>query len=676
MPLSFPMPLFFPIPRTVVLAFVFLSLAIMESPLAHAQTSGVELKSSLPFARARFVVAPRIFLPHSPDRSFIGPGTFAFENGDVMMAAPWGRPPTNFEQLAATHPVPPYYRSRDGGRTWESMGRIRMEWKMPGMISDGGISFLRLQDGRLALLTHRHVAGLHGGGLPAIAFSHDDGETWSPAQIVGEPEGVWYVMNDRLRQMRRGRLLVPAARRIQGTSGYIEGDRTVALCFFSDDGGLTWKRSRLPASRDDLRGMAEPAVAEVGGGRLLMLARTGSGSLFASESIDGGDSWSQPRPTSLISACSSLTLNTLPDGRLIVFYNHVEPLARGAFFPRTPLCYAVSSDEGKSWGPPVIIDDDGVAAKDRQNIYPSAAFTAEGMVLVWSSHQADPRGSFAGQYNPRIGGGKCAVLAYPDPPSRPSTEAWKPATSGVLRILPLGDSITRGSYLLKYQDGPYAGQLMGIASPEGGGYRKPLQDRLRRAGIPFDFVGELNYYAHGTAGRAAPGFDPHHQGLAGFSNRKILDGGVVPTPKDVLAALGRTTVSVRGIRDVLESYRPDIVLLMSGANRFDADSRDVLVRTIGEQSHAILLVATLTPQTAPRAGWEGVAEYNRSLRSLVAARRAAGQRVALVDVHAALSKEDLLPDGVHPNLAAMEKIAEAWFRAIADYLGQGAPSHP
>jgi len=30
--------------------------------------------------------------------------------------------------------------------------RINMAWKLPGMISDGGISFLRLQDGRLALL--------------------------------------------------------------------------------------------------------------------------------------------------------------------------------------------------------------------------------------------------------------------------------------------------------------------------------------------------------------------------------------------------------------------------------------------------------------------------------------------------------------------------------------------
>jgi len=365
--------------------------------------------------RARYLAAPTVFVAHNAQRSFIGPGSIALPNGDLLMVAPWGRPPTDFAQLAAQFPVPPEYRSRDGGRTWQSHRRLAMPWALPGMISDGGFSFLRLHDGRLALAAHRHVSGLHGGGLPVFALSSDDGEQWTAARLIGEPEGVWYVMNDRLIQLATGRLVLPVSHMPQGLGTY-EGDRNLGLCFFSDDLGVTWQRSRVPARLDDTRGMAEPAVAEVAQGRLLMLARTGSGSHHAAWSSDGGDTWSAPVPTSLRAACSPLTLRTLPDRRLIVFYNPAEPLRPGAFFPRTPLAYAVSADGGQSWGEPVLVDEAGSALLDRQNIYPTVSFTPEGMAVVYSTHVADPKGSFGGSHAHHWPdcGGKCALLAYPD----------------------------------------------------------------------------------------------------------------------------------------------------------------------------------------------------------------------------------------------------------------------
>jgi len=405
---------------------------LMKSVLTFSILLLATLLGALPAAeKAKFIVEPEIFIHHTPERSFIGPGMIALENGDLLMAAPWGRPPTNFEQLAAKFPVPMLYRSTDGGRTWKEQGRMKMEWSLPGMVSDGGVTFLRMKDGRLAALLPRHVQGQRGGGLPVITFSKDDGSTWTSARLIGEAEGAWYVMNDRLIQLRSGRLLVPVAHMPQAP-GLCEGDRNQSLCFFSDDGGETWRRSREPAKLDDARGMQEPCVAEGEGGRVLMLSRTGSGFIFASRSDDGGDTWSKPEPTTLVSACSSLTLKTLPDGRLIAFYNHAAPIKAGAFFPRTPLCYAVSGDGGKTWSAPVIVDDEGVANKERQNIYPSACLTKGGMVVMWSTHGADPKGSFAGQYDANIGGGKRAILALPakvpssppvSPPARQTLKA-------------------------------------------------------------------------------------------------------------------------------------------------------------------------------------------------------------------------------------------------------------
>lgn len=253
--------------------------------------------------------------------------------------------------------------------------------------------------------------------------------------------------------------------------------------------------------------------------------------------------------------------------------------------------------------------------------------------------------------------GQVLEAGKPNTANESKTAAASPAKP--LRILPVGDSITRGSYLPRKD-----ANAAGLPYPLGGGWRKPLQDQLRAAGIPFDFVGELRYAAFGKDGIVDPSFDPDHHGLAGFGNNGILNGGKVPTPPAVLAALGVKEVSVPGIKDVLKRHQPDVILLMSGANGFDAPARDHLIRAIGETSTAHLFVATILPLKAPRAGWEKVDAYNASLPAIVAAQKAAGRRITLVDMHAALKTDDILPDGVHPSQAGMDKMAATWFSAL------------
>jgi hypothetical protein len=52
--------------------------------------------------RAKYIAQPETFIRHTPERSFIGPGTILLPDGEILMVAPWGRPPANFEQLTAT----------------------------------------------------------------------------------------------------------------------------------------------------------------------------------------------------------------------------------------------------------------------------------------------------------------------------------------------------------------------------------------------------------------------------------------------------------------------------------------------------------------------------------------------------------------------------------------------
>ncbi|MFI5356455.1 MAG: sialidase family protein [Opitutales bacterium] len=369
----------------------------------------------LAMARAKFVVPPAVVIPHESNLVFVGPGTAQLTDGSLLLVAPWGTAPAQFEELHGFHPLPYLYRSSDRGRAWRRQERIALPWSLTGAINYGGFSFLRLADGRLALVGHRYVPDNKGGGLPIFTHSADDGMTWAPAQLVGQevaPDDPWYVMNDRLIQTRRGRLLIPAARAVAGSGP--EGDLAEAGCFYSDDAGATWQLSQLVRPPGALRGMAEPCVAELAEGRILMLARSGTGCLMRSWSDDAGQTWSLPERTTLVSPCSSLTLKQMPDGRLIVFYNHVPEESPGSLFPRCPLVYAVSRD-GWEWGAPVIVDDEGwdPVEPTRENIYPSICFLPEGMLVAWSSHFSTSGRVRRTPAQNLVGGGKCALLASP-----------------------------------------------------------------------------------------------------------------------------------------------------------------------------------------------------------------------------------------------------------------------
>ena len=238
-----------------------------------------------------------------------------------------------------------------------------------------------------------------------------------------------------------------------------------------------------------------------------------------------------------------------------------------------------------------------------------------------------------------------------------------------VRILCVGDSITRGTLLGRYDSGPYKGQAMGLPNPQGGGYRKYLQDMLRAAGIHYEFVGQLTFGAYGKDGVVDPDFSPNHQGLPGFGCEGIMLGHRhLPTLKDVLDIQGGQATVVKDIAAVLNEYQPDVVLLMAGSNGHNAKARDELIGKIVENFKGPLLVATIPPQKAPRVGWEKTAEYNASLPETIKRLNATGAQLQMVDVFHAVQESGITDDGVHPNAEGQKAIATAFFGVLEPTL--------
>jgi len=122
--------------------------------------------------------------------------------------------------------------------------------------------------------------------------SADEGQTWTEQLLVTPYPGYTLVHNDKLLQLKDGRIVAMAEHKeylpsTSDHSGY------VGMCFYSDDNGHSWHPS---TNKVDLFGtqrveVQEPDAVELNDGRLLMFARTYSGHPVRAYSSDRGETW-------------------------------------------------------------------------------------------------------------------------------------------------------------------------------------------------------------------------------------------------------------------------------------------------------------------------------------------------------------------------------------------------
>ncbi|MGF1480101.1 MAG: GDSL-type esterase/lipase family protein [Cyanophyceae cyanobacterium] len=225
-----------------------------------------------------------------------------------------------------------------------------------------------------------------------------------------------------------------------------------------------------------------------------------------------------------------------------------------------------------------------------------------------------------------------------------------PAQAASFKIMPLGDSITRGFPKADDVEG-YRGELFSL-----------LNDHEDYKDVEIDFVGRL------TNGSSE--MDKDHEGWAGFTIDELTN---VPEIKETTPEYKKDAYPLyQSISEALKENSPDLVLLMAGTN--DLLVGDSAAKAAGElgtlidsiKNEASVIVSSIVPfdTTGPivsEAEADRSREFNALLPSLVAGK---GENVFFADAGAQVSS--LYEDGFHPALSGYETLAQGWFDGIVE----------
>jgi sialidase-1 len=264
--------------------------------------------------------------------------------------------------------------SRDGGRTW---GESRVLQENVGKQNVMSVTLRRLKpnvaDGPLGVfyLVKNGPTDLK----VYLRVSDDEGKSFGKPVRVTDRPGYHVMNNDRVAVLSTGRIVCPVA----WTEDVTKGGHFVSLCFFSDDGGKTWKKGRGSVDAPK-RGAMEPEVVEIPGGTLLMIARTQSGHIATALSRDGGDRWGDVGQLPVKAPVAPATIRRIPaTGDLLLIWNNTFDPKAGHGGKRTPLTAAISTDDGKTWKHVRDLEADA----DRAFAYTSIAFVRDCAVLTY-----------------------------------------------------------------------------------------------------------------------------------------------------------------------------------------------------------------------------------------------------------------------------------------------------
>ncbi len=235
--------------------------------------------------------------------------------------------------------------SHDGGRSW---GESRVLQENTGKQNVMSATLRRLKPLPDAPLGLFYLVKNGPNDLKVyVRVSQDEARTFGEPICVTDQPGYHVINNDRVTLLASGRIICPVAWAEDLAKS--NGGHFVCVCFFSDDGGKSWKKGADTVDAPK-RGAMEPEVVEISDGKLMMIARTQAGQIATAISKDGGDHWSNSEPLPVKAPEAPATIRRIPaTGDLLLVWNNTHEPKAGHGGKRTPLAAAVSSDDGRTW---------------------------------------------------------------------------------------------------------------------------------------------------------------------------------------------------------------------------------------------------------------------------------------------------------------------------------------
>ena len=190
--------------------------------------------------------------------------------------------------------------------------------------------------------------------------SSDNGVTWGPRKVLFNEPGSF--CRQKIQILSNGRWIFGTWKCFDDET---KNGTDISIVMVSDDQGQNWKAVYVP----DSIGCVHCNLVERENGKILAFFRSRAADfIYISYSYDYGDTFSIPEKTVLPNNNASISAINLKSGAIAIVYNECGFADNRSItkWPkqRSPLCIALSDDEGNTWDYRRIIDiSDGYCGK-------------------------------------------------------------------------------------------------------------------------------------------------------------------------------------------------------------------------------------------------------------------------------------------------------------------------